>query len=203
MDANRFDGLSRQIFDATSRRRFMRVLGAGSFAALGAWPLGAVDADAKRKHKKKHKRKKAKPEPKPKLNAFGCVNVGDACTSEEQCCSGICERGTGGKTCQAHDSGDCLAGMQIDECGGTNVACTTSSGAPGACGTTTGNAGYCVSTGMCHACQTDTDCQTAQGGAFGPNAACIPCATCTGVDEGTACVNSAPFAGISPDRRIS
>ena len=59
---------------------------------------------------------------KPKItrNQFGCVNVGNACTKADQCCSEICEGNTRKKRCQAHNAGriaatwKCLARTPTD-----------------------------------------------------------------------------------------
>lgn len=63
---------------------------------------------------------KSRNKPKVKHNQFGCVNVGNACTKADQCCSGICEGNTRKKVCQAHNAGrlaatwKCLARIPTD-----------------------------------------------------------------------------------------
>jgi hypothetical protein len=162
-----------------SRRHLLRGL-AGLGLGLGVARLPRV-ATARKKRKQK-----------PKFNAFGCVNVGDFCQTDDQCCSGICKGRKGKRKCRAHDTGTCKAAVQPDGCGGTNVACTTSLGKPGTCGTTTGKAAYCFAIGDPYSCQTDADCQAAAGGILGPRAACIHC---PGGSETvvTACVGPAPL----------
>jgi hypothetical protein len=176
MDSSQFDDFIRNL--AGSRRSLL----SGGLALVAGW-LGVSAAKAKKKHKKrKTKQRAAEP------NAFGCIDVGEFCQSATQCCSGICEGKKGRQTCRAHDVGNCAAGAQPGECGGAEVACTTSAGAPGICGTTTGNAGFCGTYTECYFCTTDLDCQLAVGGVLGPRAACVQCAECSQTD-GTACVS--------------
>ena len=174
MDPLRLSTLSRSLIRIPSRRDVLRVLAAAGFG-LGVARFPAV-AVAKRTRPKK-----ARP------NAFGCLNVGDPCRRARQCCSGSCQGKKGRKRCKAHDTGGCAAGADLEVCGGTNVACTTSLGKPGLCATTTGNAGYCLAIGDCAPCKTDRDCQIVAGGQLGPRAACVQCAECTGTG-GTLCV---------------
>jgi hypothetical protein len=176
MDGSRFDHLVRSL---TASRRWLM---SSALAGVAGW-AGIATADAKKKRKRKDKKK-------PKPNAFGCFNVGVACKSEDQCCSGICAGKKGKRTCKAHDVSTCSAGDQLGICGGTSAGCTTSAGVQGACATTTGNAGYCAASVVCYPCQTDADCQNAEGGALGPNAACLQCAGCMATG-GTVC--AAPF----------
>jgi hypothetical protein len=151
-------------FDAWTRRRFG--LAAGGFAAALLGVTLGIDTDAKKK-----KRKKAK---KPQLNAFGCLDVSQACGgSSSKCCSGICQgkKPKKGKKdtsrCVAHNALDCQTGA--DSCAGGTVPCGTA----GACAITTGAASFCSATGdgACVVCQTDADCVASRG----PGAACIVC----------------------------
>lgn len=166
MDSSRFDHFTRSF--AGSRRSLV-----GGTLALSLGLIGSSSIDARKRRKRK----------KPKsrnlqvtLNEYGCVNVDVPCTSNDQCCSGVCEGTKGNRTCRAHDSSDCIAGTDV--CSGEEVTCTTSSGEDGFCGTTTGNAGYCLATGDCYPCRTDVECQRARNGFFGPTAACLTCAEC-------------------------
>jgi hypothetical protein len=126
---------------------------------------------------------------RPRPNAYGCLNVGDRCKRAAHCCSGICEGKKGRRSCRAHGAGGCVAGTQPKDCGGTNVDCTTSLGRLGFCATTTGNAAYCWAVKDCVACRTDADCRTARDGLFGPEAACLRCASCTATG-GTLCAGA-------------
>jgi len=174
MNQNRFAAVTRLVSGVPSRRDLLRGL-AGVGLGLGAARLpDRVEA-----------RKKGKPRI-PKPNAFGCLNVGDACKRAGQCCSGICEGKKGKRSCKAHDTGTCSTGGQPGTCGGTDVACTSSLDEEGYCATTTGNAGYCMLYPFCYACETDGDCRAAEGGVLGPRAACIRCANCASF-AGTAC----------------
>jgi hypothetical protein len=174
MDGNRFDSLTRAVSTLLSRRTLAGTLG------LRAMTLPGL-ADAK-KHKHKHKKKH-----KVKFNDFGCVNVGNFCKNNDQCCSGICQGKKGKKKCQAHDQSTCQSGQTITECGGsTNVTCTTSSGAPdGVCLSTTGQGEFCAGFATCFVCAKDADCQAL----CGPQAACIACPACAAApgNAGTAC----------------
>jgi hypothetical protein len=156
-----FDGLTRTVSTALSRRSLASAL------SLGALSLPALAAaKKKRKSKKKNKR-----------NAFGCVNVGKACRGKDRlCCSGICKgkkpkQGAKDRSrCVAHDTGGCLPGTyHCDDL----VPCTTSAGNFGGCATTTGQAGYCSDgfPGFAQPCLRDADCREALGG----SAACVYC----------------------------
>jgi hypothetical protein len=171
MDGNQFDNLARAI--TGSRRALL----SGALVAAAGW-LGVGDAAAK----KKRKRKKRKPKARP--NAFGCLEVGAACTSAAHCCSNICQGKKGKKHCKAHDTGECLAGQLLGQCGGETIPCTSSSGAPGRCEITTGNAAYCAGGGDCRPCAKDADCQAL----CGPQAACIQCPVGCAGGTGTQCV---------------
>lgn len=186
MDQNRFAALTRALSSVPSRRHLLRGLaGAG-------WGLGALTLPSFVNAKKRKRKNKKKPKPKTaKPNAFGCLDVGDACKSAEQCCSGICEGKKGKRTCRAHDAGVCQADSNICAsgqpafCGGANPNCI--------CLLTTGNAGFCgefapgvPGASFCQDCRQDTDCEAE----FGPGAACV---VYSGVcadfcPTGTACV---------------
>ena len=176
MDSIRFDDVTRALSPLLTRRGLAGVLGV---AALGM----AGSADAKRKKRKKRKKKKNNNNNgnQVKLNAFGCVNVGDFCENAGQCCSGICQN----SVCQAHDQINCQAGQTDFTCSGvnSNVEC----GNNGLCLTTTGNAGYCAEDReigpACVACKKDADCVSA----CGQDAACVICANCPG---GVTCAGS-------------
>ena len=182
MNANRFDELFRSLASgsARSRRGVLAGLTSGLLAAL---PLAlSEDAEAKKKQGKKKKKKKTKqplssplpsPLPPPALNAFGCVDVGQACRGDSTlCCSGICDPGT--SSCAAHNTGICFAdsnsctlGAAV-KCDPSNPSCI--------CTLTTGNAGFCADfthadpfSAICRFCSVDTDCHAE----FGPGAACV------------------------------
>lgn len=177
MDATRFDRLTRLVTDASSRRDLLRGLAGATLGTAAIRLPGSADAKKKQeKHKKKRK--------KPMLNAFGCLNVGQACGgNSDRCCSGICQgkRPKKGKkdrsTCAAHNVGVCTATQ--DACAGGSLSC----GANATCYRTTGNASFCGTAfgASCTACAKDTDCE----GEFGPGAACLRCANCP--DPGTLC----------------
>lgn len=185
MNQNRFDALTRILSSVPSRRHLLRGLAsAGLGFVLGAVPLsGIAEAKKKRKHKKKGKKRK----PKVKFNAFGCVNVGRLCKDASQCCSGICEGEPGQKTCVAHDTGGCPAGVDELGCGdpGTDVPCTSSTGKTEgyACNTTTGNAAFCAFSSDCFPCRKDAECQEQFPLS---QIACIRCTACPETG-GTAC----------------
>jgi hypothetical protein len=174
MDTTQFDRLTRVCSHLMSRRGLAGALG------LTVATLPGLTA-AKKKHRK---RKKAKLQ----LNAFGCVNVGNACRgNDDNCCSGICEGNTPKKgkkdrsRCIAHDEADCLPAVDI--CEGISPIC----GDAGACFRTTGNASFCGALDLkCVACTRDNDCE----GLFGSGAACVVCSTC-GETNGTTCRSSA------------
>jgi hypothetical protein len=149
-------------FDAWTRRQFG--LAAGGFAAALLGVVLGAGTEAKKKRRRK----------KPQLNAFGCLDVGQACQGNSGlCCSGICQgkKPKKGKKdtsrCVGHNGLDCQGGA--DSCAGGTVPCGTA----GACTRTTGAASFCSAPGDgdCVACQTDADCVASRG----PGAACIVC----------------------------
>ncbi len=176
MNQNHVDALARVLSDVASRRCVLRGIAAAGPGLLAARRLEFAQA----------KRKRNTSSRKPKPNAFGCLNVKDACKPAGQCCSGLCEGKKGKRRCRAHDTGTCRAGAHPGECFGADVACITSLGKQGVCATTTGKAAHCTSFIKCVDCKTDADCQTIDGGALGPRAACIRCAICGEID-GTVC----------------
>jgi hypothetical protein len=186
MNQLRFDDITRRFSHLPSRRRLLGGLASG-ILGLGAAQLPDLAAKKKKRKGKKRKGRKAKP------NAFGCLDVGDPCKSEEQCCSGICEGKKGKRKCVAHDAGVCGADSDIcisgqpSFCGGANPNCI--------CLSTTGNAGFCgefapgvPGAEFCRDCSQDSDCEED----FGPGAACVVyggiCESFCAVTGGTACV---------------
>ena len=108
MDHHRFDQIARTLSTSQSRRGLLGALGLGAILLPGT--TGAK------------KKKKAK------FNKFGCVNVGDYCKNNNQCCSGRCEGKKGKTRCSAHDSSTCQAGQNAcDDAAG--VRCVSSTGA--------------------------------------------------------------------------
>jgi hypothetical protein len=201
MYAPHFDYIARVLGRTRPRRRLLLGLAVSPFAGIVA-PGHPPDAAARKRHK--HTNKKRKKDKTPKPNAFGCLDVGAACKTAEQCCSNICEGKQGKRKCRAHDASTCSAGAQSDECGGTDISCTTSFLEPGICGTTTGNAGYCfpgTAGSECFACTTDVECQEANGGQWGPYAACLRCVDCMATG-GTACAGPFGLPAIGSAQRI-
>jgi hypothetical protein len=169
LNLHRFEDLTRSLSGVPSRRNLLGGLVAGVLG-LGATPFSDLAA-AKKKRKRKKKEKKAKP------NAFGCLEVGDPCQSEEQCCSGICDGKKGKNQCRAHDTGTC------NQEGPILVPCNNQSNC--GCFGTTASSFVCAELfppSECAACQRDADC-LALG--FPPGSACAPFGECK---VGTACM---------------
>lgn len=168
MDTERFDRITRTVAEGDSRRVLVVAVGL-LVIALPVW------AEAK---KRKRKRKK---KVKVKRNEFGCVNVGNVCKNDDQCCSGICERQQGKKRCRAHDTRGCQADQDacVEDFGTGCPEVPTAS-----CFRTTGDAGFCgfFEACACVACTKDADCAAAAG----PIAACVVCPACTATQ--TACI---------------
>lgn len=193
MDASRFDTFVRTLTDQSSRRHLLRGCAGAALGLTGAGLAEVVSAKKKRK---------------PKLNAFGCLDIGQPCGGNgDRCCSGICEgkRPKQGKKdtsrCAAHNVGGCTpaksycaVGLPASKCG--------PAGADARCLATTGNAGFCAqfetfSADNCVACTQDADCERL---GFGTGSACVivdgglaPCGetrSCktNGSVSGTACV---------------
>jgi hypothetical protein len=113
MDRSQFDQLALQLAGASSSRGFKKAIGGrrsllAAAVATAVFRMGVVGADA-RKRRKPRKRKQRAAAP----NAFGCIDVGDLCQNDGQCCSGICDGKKGKRTCRAHDAGTCTAGNQV------------------------------------------------------------------------------------------
>jgi hypothetical protein len=161
-----FDAVARLWTVLPSRRDVLRGF-AGAGLGLGFARLsGITEAKKKRKHKK---RKPKKPTP----NEFGCLEVGDACATEDQCCSGICEGKKGKKQCRAHDTGTCDQ-QAPGVCEAGNPYAALCNGGECACFSTTAGSNVCAqdfSTSVCSDCQKDADC-LALG--FPPGSACAP-----------------------------
>ncbi len=197
MDTHRFDALARTLISRASRRGVLAGLASGLLAVLPL-TIGGEEIKARKKRRKTKK---------PRLNAFGCVNVGQACAGNDGlCCSGSCEgeKPKKGKKdtsrCLAHHSGDCTTALNVCTVGLPASKCGEA-GADAHCLTTTGNAAYCAHMETfdpetnCRPCGKDTDCEAD----FGPGTACVvldggPYCTressCTayGSSQGTACV---------------
>lgn len=172
MESTRFDRIARRLSAAGTRRR---TLGALALGALGLASIHRSAPVSAGEHPHKNKKRKLR------RNRFGCVNVGQRCQTNGQCCSGICQGKQGQQRCKGHDSGGCAAGQKITICGGSDEACTTTTGLAGACQTTTGNAGFCRAEDLIFDCNRDADCQELFGD---PAAACV---VCEGVGNGRLC----------------
>jgi hypothetical protein len=142
---------------------------------------------------KKHHHKKRKPKAKP--NAFGCLSVGQACKTADQCCSSICEGKKGKRKCRAHGTGTC--DQQAEGiCTAVNpklTACDPSGMC--ACFTTTAGSNFCANNfvqDVCADCRTDADCEAA---GFPAGSACLPFTqgNCVG-----ACVEQNHMACLPP-----
>lgn len=171
MDAQRFDAIARLIGRTAARRRLLAGLALSPLAGLVAT---ARPDDVLAKKKRKHKKRKKKATP----NAFGCLEVGDPCQSEDQCCSGICEGKKGKRTCRAHDTGTCKQDGQLVPCNNrTTCGCLHTTAGSDICSEL-----FVPGGSACAACQRDADC-LALG--FPPGSACglspIPC------ESGMAC----------------
>jgi hypothetical protein len=189
MDSLHFDDLIRAL--AGSRRS---LLSGGLSLATGL--LGIANTDARKKRKRKHKHKK-KRTPTATPNEFGCLEVGDPCTSEAQCCSGICEGKKGNKTCRAHGTGTCdQDGPNF--CTAATTLCYNSASC--VCARTTAGSNFCGSGLLpsdCAVCQTDADCEAL---GFPAGSACVQWSSgfCAGFCEsGMACI--APCGTPAPE----
>jgi hypothetical protein len=184
VDSYQFDDLMRSL--ASSRRSLVAVV-----TAIAASWQSLPDVQARKRNRK---RGKARP------NAYGCLSVGAACKSADQCCSGICEGKKGKRTCRAHGTatcdqrapGFCTSSNPVTTfCGNTN-AC--------ACFRTTAGSNFCgtdVAPGACAECKKDADC-AALG--FPIGFACVPWSTgiCAGIcATGMFCM--APCGHVPPD----
>jgi hypothetical protein len=183
MDQHRLRPLTRSLTRIPSRRDVLRGRAAASLGLGVARFPGS--ANAKKKGKKKRS-KKAKP------NAFGCLEVGDACKNAAQCCSGICQ----GNKCRAHDAGTCGQDLK-----GWCLVASAEDGAEHICNNnqlcrchrTTAGSAFCADffpsddpAGVdprCADCKKDADC-LALG--FPPGSACAP------VSQGYFCAGACP-----------
>ena len=161
MDQHQFATLTRSLTRTPSRRDVLRgVASAGLALGLTRLP-NAAEA------RKKRRKTKAK---SPKPNAFGCLEVGDACKSAARCCSGVCAGKQGKRMCRAHNTGTCKQDGVLTPCNNRTT-----------CGCFRTTAGSDVCAGLfgpsaCAVCQRDADCLELgfpSGSACGLSA--IPC----------------------------
>jgi hypothetical protein len=159
MNQNRFATLTHTVTRVPSRRDLLRGLAATGLGLGTARLPRPVQAHTRPTE-----------EATALTNQYGCLNVGARCKRARQCCSGVCTRRNGKKTCRAHHRGGCAA--TSDSCQ-EPVTCETS----GYCFRTTGNASFCGElSGTCSDCAKDIDCEPT----LGPGAACVVCAECAG-----------------------
>jgi hypothetical protein len=174
------DALRRSLFSMPSRRHLLHGLaGAGLGLGISRFPAGVEGK------KRKRKRKKRKPNAKP--NAYGCLEVGDACKNADQCCSGICAGKQGKKKCRAHGTGTCnqeLPGL----CSNIPTVAPCNVSASCFCITTTANSSFCAQLGqsLCSDCKKDTDCEAL---GLPPGSACLP-------TTGILCATDCPETGM-------
>lgn len=194
MDQIQFKLMSQTLTNFPSRRDVLRGLVAG--LGLGsAYP--AFEIEAKKKHKRRKKKRKQQEPGTP--NEFGCIEVGDRCSSADECCSGVCD----GKACQAHGvdvcrqdrPGVCTAGVdEVPSLGcGTNCWCYRTTAGSNFCGPSPRTSEQMD----CTSCRKDADC-IALG--YPPGSACAPVGrgNCAGwCDSGMACL--VPCGAEYPD----
>lgn len=189
MDSRHFDTLTRALSSGNSRRRLL-----GALAALptAGGLRGFLDPDhaegqgRRRRRKRRHKHGRGRrrtnrrghhrkpppppPPPQPQFNSWGCVDAGNFCQDNDQCCSGVCT-GTGHtRACISQDNWGCPPGQSIELCGGTAVQCPDTGN--GQCATSTGNAAICALArwSLNPPCTRDVECQ-----AVTPSSACMVC----------------------------
>lgn len=109
MDHHQFDWITRLVASNPSRRTLA--------GAIGVVALGIPGIAVAKKNKKKIKK-----------NGFGRAYGRKYFKNGGQRCSGICQGKRDKKKCQAHDQSTCANGQQEDFCGGTDVACVSTSG---------------------------------------------------------------------------
>lgn len=170
MNADRFGASIRALRATTSRRDIVRSLGA---MGLG---LGAIRLTRSADAKKKRRRKKRKRIPNAKPNFYGCAEVGDACATANDCCSGVCEGKKDKKTCQVHGAGTC--DQETDGyCQAEDPEQTACNDVPGCfCWRTTAGSQFCddfngESGTDCANCRKDADCEAL---GFPTGSACAP-----------------------------
>jgi hypothetical protein len=134
MDQDRFDGLTRALGAAASRRSIGRALAGGGLGALFAAMFGVRDSDAKKKRRKKRKKQNIQQLP------AGCApNCADRSCGNDGC-GGSCGECGGDQNCRG---GSCCAPEPL------NVTCA------GRCGTWTNTCGQLVE---CPACAAGQQC---------------------------------------------
>jgi hypothetical protein len=180
MDQQHLTRVTRSLSGMPSRRDVLRGLAAAGLG-LGSARLPVATEAKKRKRKKKEKQ--------PKPNAFGCLEVGDACTSEEQCCSGICDGKKGERKCRAHDAGTCKQDA-VGVCReGNPLLALCNQDVNCVCFRTTAGSNACAQLiaengSQCADCQKDADCLTL---GFPTGTVCAPLVVgiCDDMCEGT------------------
>jgi hypothetical protein len=167
MDANRFDGITRALGDASSRRSLLS-LAAGLLAA----PLAATQADAKAGSKR----------PRPEGPCGNGKRKDNICTKGSQCCTGICNTELGKKN--KDGKGRCRCVTRGNGCTEDKNCCNTLTCIAGTCG----GGGTCAPEGA--TCTADADCcdgLPCTDGVCG-GGTCLPAGgDCNPVDGGTCC----------------
>jgi hypothetical protein len=179
MDGSRFDALVQSHLG--SRRS---LLAGGLGLAMLCRP--AISGAKKKKHKRKKHRKMQPSTP----NEFGCLEVDDPCTSDDGCCSSVCEGNKRRRTCRAHHTGTC-ARDQPGYCAVDNpelVLCNGENGGGGACFRTTAGSNVCSNRFECEDCRRDADCEAL---GYPSGAACVP------IEGDLLCANGCEETGMA------
>jgi hypothetical protein len=173
MDSTAFDGLTRAVAGATSRRRVLGTLGALTLGGTELAVLGQAPAEARRRRRKHHGKT-------PKQCTDGIRNGAE---TDVDCGGGRCPRCQGGQTCtnrnDCHtalcDGGTCQSCTAASDCGldtdGSMCFCRDNAATPGERMCTRQTCTLVVG-GRCAQCAAGEQCAPAGPGAI---ECCIPC----------------------------
>ena len=159
MDQDRFDGISRALASAATRRSLSHAIAGGGLGTVLASAFGALEVEAKKK-RKKSKRKQETPHAKVDANVTCQSNCADRSCGNDGC-GGSCGACSGDQICRGGTC--CVPEPRSATCGGRCGTWTNNCGQPVACSTCPAGQ-TCLSNGSCATvCDDNADCSGGGG----------------------------------------
>lgn len=120
MDTNRFDQIAAGLSAAQNRRGILQIIGAGALAVGGLGALALEESDARRKRRKSKKNKHKRNGANQPQDAVRCLNAGDRCSFDDQCCASTTKRICDVALTASNSDKTCCGGEGA-ACGGVNA----------------------------------------------------------------------------------